>query len=108
VNVAVSLDAVFKKKLPSKFNLDSVEPKLFASAVRVTWSVRTSLYLGYASAGNTPDALMPDNYHPTEGIADKISSVLEFLPEFCCTLSRGRPLDSDHVVTLTTTARHCA
>src|SRR5208283_3772674 len=39
--------------------------------------------------------------HPTEGIADKISSVLCYLPEIVLHVSRGVRWDSDHVVTLT-------
>ena len=41
------------------------------------------------------------HYHPTEGIADKISSVLLYLPEIALHVSRGLRWDSDHVVTLT-------
>jgi L-rhamnose isomerase len=41
------------------------------------------------------------HYHPTESIADKISSVLQFLPEILLHVSRGIHWDSDHVVTLT-------
>jgi L-rhamnose isomerase len=41
------------------------------------------------------------HYHPTEGIADKISSVLCFLPQIALHVSRGVRWDSDHVVTLT-------
>ena len=41
------------------------------------------------------------HYHPTEGIADKISAVLQFLPEIALHVSRGVRWDSDHVVTLT-------
>jgi L-rhamnose isomerase len=40
------------------------------------------------------------HYHPTEGIADKISSVLQFLPEILLHVSRGVRWDSDHVVIL--------
>src|SRR3989442_10488567 len=41
------------------------------------------------------------HFHPTETIADKISSVLQFLPEILLHVSRGLRWDSDHVVTLT-------
>jgi L-rhamnose isomerase len=40
------------------------------------------------------------HYHPTEGIADKISSVLQYLPEILLHVSRGVRWDSDHVVVL--------
>ena len=39
------------------------------------------------------------HYHPTESIADKISSVLQFLPGILLHVSRGVRWDSDHVVT---------
>ncbi|HXS67732.1 MAG TPA: L-rhamnose isomerase, partial [Candidatus Polarisedimenticolia bacterium] len=38
------------------------------------------------------------HYHPTEGIADKISSVMQYLPEILLHVSRGVRWDSDHVV----------
>jgi len=41
------------------------------------------------------------HYHPTENMADKISSVLCFVPEILLHVSRGVRWDSDHVVTLT-------
>jgi L-rhamnose isomerase len=41
------------------------------------------------------------HFHPTESIADKISSVLLYLPEILLHVSRGVRWDSDHVVTLT-------
>ena len=41
------------------------------------------------------------HYHPTETIADKISSVLMYLPEMLLHVSRGVRWDSDHVVVLT-------
>jgi L-rhamnose isomerase len=40
------------------------------------------------------------HFHPTESIADKISSVLQFLPGILLHVSRGVRWDSDHVVTL--------
>ncbi len=40
------------------------------------------------------------HYHPTEGIADKISSVMQYLPEIQLHVSRGVRWDSDHVVIL--------
>jgi L-rhamnose isomerase len=41
------------------------------------------------------------HYHPTESVADKISSVLPFVPGILLHVSRGVRWDSDHVVTLT-------
>ena len=98
--LAESLDAVFKKKLPSKFNLDSVEPKLFGIGSESYVVGSHEFYLGYAVSRKTLLTLDAGHYHPTEGIADKISSVLEFLPEILLHVSRGVRWDSDHVVTL--------
>ena len=40
------------------------------------------------------------HYHPTETIADKISSALLYVPEILLHVSRGVRWDSDHVVIL--------
>ena len=40
------------------------------------------------------------HYHPTESMADKVSSVLAHLPEILLHVSRGVRWDSDHVVVL--------
>ena len=38
------------------------------------------------------------HFHPTESVADKISSVMQFVPGVLLHLSRGVRWDSDHVV----------
>jgi len=96
-----SLDAVFKKPLPTKFNLDSVEPKLFGIGSESYVVGSHEFYLGYAITRKKVLTLDAGHYHPTEGIADKLSSVLQFLPEIQLHVSRGVRWDSDHVVTLT-------
>lgn len=58
-------------------------------------------YLGYAVSRQILLTLDAGHFHPTETIADKISSVLCFLPEIALHVSRGVRWDSDHVVTLT-------
>ncbi len=40
------------------------------------------------------------HFHPTESIADKISSTLQYVPRVLLHVSRGVRWDSDHVVTL--------
>ena len=96
-----SLDAVYKKKIDKKLNLDSVEPKLFGIGAESYTPGSHEFYLGYAVSRQTLLTLDAGHYHPTEGIADKISSVLQFLPEIGLHVSRGVRWDSDHVVTLT-------
>ena len=96
-----SLDAILAHKFDRRYNLDSVEPKLFGigSESYVTGSME--FYLGYAVANQTLLCLDAGHFHPTEGIADKLSAVLIFLDEVLLHVSRGVRWDSDHVVTLT-------
>lgn len=96
-----SLDAVFQKKINPKFNVDSVEPKLFGIGSESYVVGSHEFYLGYAVSRKILLTLDAGHYHPTEGIADKISSVMLYLPEIALHVSRGVRWDSDHVVTLT-------
>jgi L-rhamnose isomerase len=94
-----SLDAIFEKPLPARFNLDAVEPKLFGLGSESYVVGSHEFYLGYAITRKKLLCLDSGHYHPTEGIADKISSVLQYLPEILLHVSRGVRWDSDHVVT---------
>jgi L-rhamnose isomerase len=96
-----SLDAVFKKALPQKYILDSVEPKLFGIGAESCTVGSHEFYLGYAITRRKLLCLDAGHYHPTETISDKISSALQFLPQILLHVSRGVRWDSDHVVTLT-------
>jgi len=99
--LAASLDAVFKKPLSPRLTLDSVEPKLFGIGAESCTVGSHEFYLGYAITRKKLLCLDAGHFHPTESIADKISSVLQFLPEILLHVSRGVRWDSDHVVTLT-------
>jgi L-rhamnose isomerase len=101
VRLAQSLDAVFKKPISPRLNLDSVEPKLFGIGSESYVVGSHEFYLGYALTRKKLLTLDAGHYHPTESIADKISSVLQFLPEILLHVSRGVRWDSDHVVTFT-------
>jgi L-rhamnose isomerase len=98
--LAGSLDAIFKKPIPPKLNLDAVEPKLFGIGSESFVVGSHEFYLGYAVSRKKLLTLDAGHYHPTEGIADKISSLLQFLPEILLHVSRGVRWDSDHVVIL--------
>jgi len=98
--LADALDRVFKKKLPPRDNLDAVEPKLFGIGSESYVVGSHEFYLGYALTRKKLLTLDAGHYHPTEGIADKISSLLLFMPEILLHVSRGVRWDSDHVVVL--------
>ncbi len=96
-----SLDAIFSRKLSPKHNLDAVEGKLFGIGAESYTVGMHEFYLGYAVKHQKLVCLDAGHYHPTENVADKISSVLCFVPEILLHVSRGVRWDSDHVVTLT-------
>jgi L-rhamnose isomerase len=96
-----ALDAVFQKKIDKKYNVDSVEGKLFGIGAESYTAGSHEFYIGYAISRRILLTLDAGHFHPTEGIADKISSVLCYLPEIALHVSRGIRWDSDHVVTLT-------
>jgi L-rhamnose isomerase len=98
--LAESLDAVFKRPISPKWNLDAVEPKLFGIGSESYVVGSYDFYLPYAVSRKKLLCLDAGHYHPTEGIADKISSVLQFMPEILLHVSRGVRWDSDHVVIL--------
>jgi L-rhamnose isomerase len=96
-----SLDAVFKEPISPKLNLDSVEPKLFGIGSESYVVGSHEFYIGYAITRKKLLTLDAGHYHPTESISDKISSVLQYLPQIMLHVSRGVHWDSDHVVTHT-------
>ena len=98
--LAQALDEVFRKKLNPKHNLDAVEGKLFGIGLESYTVGMHEFYLGYAVTRHKLLCLDSGHFHPTESVADKISSVLCFLPEILLHVSRGVRWDSDHVVIL--------
>lgn len=95
-----SLDAIFARKIDPKFNLDAVEPKLFGLGTESYTVGSHEFYLGYAISRQKLVCLDSGHFHPTEVISDKISSVLQYVPELLLHVSRGVRWDSDHVITL--------
>ncbi len=99
--LAAALDEVFTEKLDPAHNLDAVECKLFGIGSESYVVGSHEFYLGYAISRQTLLCLDAGHFHPTETISDKISSVLQYVPELLLHVSRGVRWDSDHVVTLT-------
>lgn len=93
-----ALDAVFAEKLDPKHNLDAVECKLFGIGSESYVVGSHEFYMGYAVTRQKLLCLDAGHFHPTETISDKISSVLQFVPELLLHVSRGVRWDSDHVV----------
>jgi L-rhamnose isomerase len=97
-----SLDQVFSAEISHPtFNRDAVECKLFGIGSESYVVGSHEFYMGYAIQNQTLLTLDAGHFHPTESIADKISSTLLYVPELLLHVSRGVRWDSDHVVTLT-------
>lgn len=95
-----SLDALFREPLDPRHNLDAVESKLFGIGSESYVAGSHEFYLGYAVKHQKLICLDAGHFHPTESVADKISSTLQFVPEILLHVSRGVRWDSDHVVLL--------
>ena len=94
-----SLDAIFSEKIDPRYNLDAVEPKLFGIGSESYVVGSMEFYTAYAISRNILLTLDSGHFHPTETIADKISSLLLYLDQLLLHVSRGVRWDSDHVVT---------
>ena len=94
-----ALDAILTEKIDSRYNLDAVEPKLFGIGSESYVVGSMEFYTGYAVTRKILLTLDAGHFHPTETIADKISSLLLYLDQLLLHVSRGVRWDSDHVVT---------
>jgi L-rhamnose isomerase len=103
-----SLDAVLAEPIDRRYNRDAVESKLFGIGSESYVVGSHEFYLGYAVQKGTLLTLDTGHFHPTEGVADKLSSVLLFLDEILLHVSRGVRWDSDHVVILSDELRALA
>ncbi len=95
-----SLDQIMAAPVDRTYNLDAVESKLFGLGSESYVVGSHEFYMGYAMANNLVLCLDSGHFHPTESVADKLSSVLMYVNEVLLHISRGVRWDSDHVVTL--------
>lgn len=95
-----SLDQIFSVSFPSSQMKDSVESKLFGIGSEAMTVGSHEFYLAYALLNKLMICLDNGHFHPTEQVADKISSLLPFTDGLLLHLTRGIRWDSDHVVTL--------
>jgi L-rhamnose isomerase len=103
-----SLDKIFAEKIDNRYQLDSVESKLFGIGSESCVIGSYEFYLGYAIKNNILLCLDAGHFHPTEVVSDKISSVLLYLDEILLHVSRPVRWDSDHVVILSDELRAIA
>jgi len=95
-----SLDAMFADDFPKTALIDAVESKLFGIGVESMTVGSHEFYLGYAIRKGTALCLDMGHFHPTESVADKLSSVALSVEDILLHVSRPVRWDSDHVVLL--------
>ncbi len=95
-----SLDALMAAKHDEAHMLDAVESKLFGIGVEACTVGSHEFYLGYAIRKGTLLCLDMGHFHPTENIADKLSSVALSVDGILLHVSRPMRWDSDHVILL--------
>ena len=101
-----SLDDIFKVKYDKREMKDALESKLFGIGSEAFVVGSHEFYLGYAFTREKMLCLDLGHFHPTELIADKISSIFQFSDELMLHVSRGMRWDSDHVVILNDDVRY--
>lgn len=94
-----SLDKIFEEEIDEKYNIDSVESKLFGIGVESYTVGSHEFYMNYAAKNNKIYLLDAGHFHPTEVISDKIPSMLLFNDKVALHVSRPVRWDSDHVIT---------
>jgi L-rhamnose isomerase len=95
-----SLDEAMEKPYDPQLMKDAVESKLFGIGSEAYVVGSHEFYLGYAIQNKKLICIDSGHFHPTEVVADKISSILQFADELLLHLTRGLRWDSDHVVTM--------
>lgn len=95
-----SLDEIFAEEFPLEYLKDAVESKLFGIGSEAMVVGSHDFYLCYAAQNNKLITLDNGHFHPTEQVGDKISAILQFVPELLLHMTRGVRWDSDHVLTL--------
>ena len=90
-----SLDQIFAQKYDNM--KDCIESKVFGIGLESYTVGSNDFYIGYAAQNNKIITLDTGHFHPTESVADKVSSMLLFVPELMLHVSRPVRWDSDHV-----------
>ena len=90
-----SLDQIFATEY--KNMKDCIESKVFGIGLESYTVGSNDFYIGYGASRGKMVTLDTGHFHPTESIADKISSLLLYTPEVMLHVSRPVRWDSDHV-----------
>lgn len=100
IRLKESLDEILSYKYDKKKIDVSVESKVFGIGVESYTVGSHEFYLNYATSKGILCLLDTGHFHPTENVADKISSMLIFNKRLALHVSRPVRWDSDHVLKL--------
>ena len=99
--LADSLDRIFAERIDDKYNIDSVESKLFGLGSESYVVGSHEFYTNYvANRKNCIICMDAGHYHPTEVVSQKLASYWLFDQKVMLHISRPVRWDSDHVVIL--------
>lgn len=90
-----SLDQIFATEYTNM--KDTLESKVFGIGLESYTVGSNEFYMGYATRHQKMLTIDTGHFHPTESAADKVSSMLLFIPELMLHVSRPVRWDSDHV-----------
>ena len=90
-----SLDEIFAEK--KDYMKDCIEGKVFGVGLESFTVGSHDFYTAYAAKNNKILTIDTGHYHPSEVPGDKVSAVLQFVPELMLHVSRPIRWDSDHV-----------
>ena len=90
-----SLDEIFAEE--KKWMKDCIEGKVFGIGLESFTVGSHDFYTAYAAKNNKILTIDTGHYHPMEIPGDKVSAVLQFVPELMLHVSRPIRWDSDHV-----------
>lgn len=90
-----SLDQIFAEK--KEYMKDCIEGKVFGIGLESFTVGSHDFYTAYAAKNGKILTIDTGHYHPTESPAEKVSAVLQFVPELMLHVSRPVRWDSDHV-----------
>ena len=93
--LAAALDDILEEKLPGMKSC--VEAKLFGIGLESYTVGSMDFYEGYCATRKVMYTLDTGHYEPTENVADKVASLLLYVPELMLHVSRPIRWDSDHV-----------
>ncbi len=93
--LAASLDEILKEELPGMKSC--VEAKLFGIGLESYTVGSMDFFEGYCATRKVMYTLDTGHYEQTENVADKVASLLLYVPELMLHVSRPVRWDSDHV-----------